>query len=210
MILSFSNTPSIADVSHFNGAVVFAARMIGFFCSTGIKRETKLCNCGPENGFQLLPTEHTQTPNTMRQRAIAKGKKPEKTIRHLSQPERRTEVRLGQAHSPVSTVVQQAVAAFRTMWAFVLASCCVLWTNNWYRAQYMTHPDQRDPSQNCTAMAVPQLKPRPAYLAGSPAIKDLAARITPMARLCNSRKGKFPKHCLTDDMQMFVFQMLHM
>ena len=118
----------------------------------------------------------------MRQRAVPNRKKPKNTTRYLSQAERRTKVRLGQADSAVNTVDEQVAAAFRTTWALVLASCCVLWIDNWYRAQYTTHPDESDRSQNCTAMAVLQLKHRPTYWAGHPAIEDLAARITTAAR----------------------------
>ena len=75
----------------------------------------------------------------------------------------------------------------------MLASCCVLWMDNWYRAQYTTHPDESDRSQNCTAMAVFQLKQRPTYWAGHPAIEDLAARITTVARALQQRERRIPQ-----------------
>ena len=54
--------------------------------------------------------------------------------------------------------------------------------DNCYRAQYTTHPDESDRSQNCIAMAVLQLKQR--------AIEDLAARITTVARALQQRERR--------------------
>ena len=79
----------------------------------------------------------------------------------------------------------------------MLASCCVLWIDNWYRAQYTTHPDESDRSQNCTAIAVLQLKQRPTYSAGHPAIEDLAAGITTVARALQQFERRIP-HTLRD------------
>ena len=75
----------------------------------------------------------------------------------------------------------------------MLASCCVLWMDNWYRAQYTTHPAESDRSGNCTAMPVLQLKWRPTYWAGHPAIEDLAARITTVARTLQQRESRLPQ-----------------
>ena len=44
-------------------AVAFAARKIGFCFSTELKDRNRTGNCGWENGFRLLGTERTQTPN---------------------------------------------------------------------------------------------------------------------------------------------------
>ena len=74
-----------------------------------------------------------------------------------------------------------------------LSSCRVLWMDNWYRAQYTTHPDQSDLSQNCTAMAVLQMKQRPTHCAGHPAIEDLAAQITTVARALQQRERIIPR-----------------
>ena len=46
-------------------AVAFAARQIWFFFPTGFKDGNRTGNCGCENGFRLLGTECTQTPNTI-------------------------------------------------------------------------------------------------------------------------------------------------
>ena len=64
---------------------------------------------------------------------------------------------------------------------------------HWYRAQYTTHPDESDRLQNCTAMAVLQLKERPTYWAGHPAIEDPAARITTVARALQQRERRIPQ-----------------
>ena len=61
-------------------------------------------------------------------------------------------------------------------WTLVLASCCVLWIDQWYQAQYTTHPNESDRPQEFTAMAVLQLKQRTTYWAGHQAVEDLAAR----------------------------------
>ena len=45
-------------------AVAFAARRIGGYSPTGFRDGTRTGNCGWENGFRLLGTERTQTPNT--------------------------------------------------------------------------------------------------------------------------------------------------
>ena len=81
----------------------------------------------------------------------------------------------------------------KATWSLVFSSCCVLWIDNWYRAQYTTHPGESDRSQNCTAMAVLQLKQRPTYWAGHPAIEDLAARITTVARALQQRERRIPQ-----------------
>ena len=65
--------------------------------------------------------------------------------------------------------------------------------DNWYREQYTAHPDESDRSQNCTAMAVLQLKQRPTYCAGHPAIEDLAAQITSVARALQQRETRVPQ-----------------
>ena len=129
----------------------------------------------------------------MRQRAVPNRKKQGNTTGYLTQTERRTKVRLGQADAAADTVDEQAAAAFKATWSLVLSSCCVLWKENWYRAQYTTHPDESDRSQNCTAMAVLQLKQRPAYWAGHPAFEDLAARITTVARALQQRERRIPE-----------------
>ena len=126
----------------------------------------------------------------MRQRAVPNRKKPGNTTGYLTQTERRTKVRLGQADAAADTVDEQAAAALKATWSLVLSSCCVLWIDNWYRAQYTTHPDESDRSQNCTAMAVLQLKQRPTYWAGHPAIEELAARITTVARALQQRERR--------------------
>ena len=99
----------------------------------------------------------------MRQRAVLNRKKPRKKTGYLTQTERRTKVRLGQTDAAADTLDEQAAAALKTTWSLVLSSCCVLWIDNWYRAQYTTHQDESDWSQNCTATAVLQLKQRPTY-----------------------------------------------
>ena len=116
------------------------------------------------------------------QRAVPNRRKPGNTTRSLTQTERRTKVGLAKADAGAMTVDEQAAAAFKAMWTLVLASFCLLWIHNWYRAQYTTHPDESHWSQNCTAMAVLQLKQRPTYWAGRPAIEDLASRITTVTR----------------------------
>ena len=88
---------------------------------------------------------------------------------------------------------QQAASALKATWTLVLASCCVLWIDNWYQAPYTTHPDESDRSQNCTAMAVLQLKQRPTYWEGHPAIEDPAARITTVARALQHREKRIPQ-----------------
>ena len=129
----------------------------------------------------------------MRQRAVPNRKKPGNTTGYLTQTERRTKVRLGQADAAADTVNEQAAAALKATWSPVLSSCCVLWIDCWYRAQYTTHPNETDRSQNRTAMAVLQLKQRPTYWAGHPAIMDLAARITTVARALQQRERRIPK-----------------
>ena len=129
----------------------------------------------------------------MRQRAIPNRKKPGNTTGYLTQIERRTKVRLGQPDAAADTVDDQAAAALKGMWSLVLASCCLLWLDNWYRAQYTTHPDESDRSQNCTAIAVLQLKQGPTYWAGHPAIEDLAARITTVARALRQHERRIPE-----------------
>ena len=80
----------------------------------------------------------------MRQRAVTNRKEPGNTTGYLTQTERRTKVRLGQADSAADTVDEQAAAALKATLTQVLASRCGLWTRNWYRAQYTTHPDKSD------------------------------------------------------------------
>ena len=126
----------------------------------------------------------------MRQRAVPNRKKLGNKTGYLTQTERRREVRLGEADAAADTVDEQAAAALKATWSLVLLSCCVLWIDNWYRAQYTTHPDESDRSQTCTAMAVLQLKQRPTYWAGHPAIEDLAARITTVARVLQQRERR--------------------
>ena len=126
----------------------------------------------------------------MCQRAVPNGKKPGNTTGCLTQTERRPKVRLGQADAAADTVDEQAAAALKATWSLVLSSCCVLWIDTWYRAQYTTHPDESDRLQNCNAMAVLQLKRRPTYWAGHPAIDDLAARITTVARALQQRERR--------------------
>ena len=129
----------------------------------------------------------------MRQRAVPNRKKPGNTTGCLTQTERRTKVRLGQADAAADTVDEQAAAALKATWSLVLSSCCVLWRDNWYRAHYTAHPDKSDRSQNCTAMTVLQLKQRPTYWAGHPAIEDLAARITTVARALQKLERRIPQ-----------------
>ena len=129
----------------------------------------------------------------MRQRAVPNRKKPGNKTGYLTQTERRTKVRLGQADAAPDTVDEQAAAALKATSSLVLSSRCVLWIDNWYRAQYTTHPDESDRSQNYTARAVLQLRQRPTYLAGHPAIEDLAARITTVARALQQRERRIPQ-----------------
>ena len=129
----------------------------------------------------------------MRQRAVPNRKKPGNKTGYLTQTGRRTKVRLGQADAAANTVDEQAAAALKATWSLVLSSCCVLWIDNWYRAQYTTHPDESDRSQNCTAMAVLQLKQRPTYWAGHPAVEDLEVRITTVARALQQRGRRIPQ-----------------
>ena len=129
----------------------------------------------------------------MHQRAVPNRKKPGNTTGYLTQTERRTKVRLGQADAAADTVGDQAAAALKATWSLVLALCCVVWMDNWYRAQYTTHPDESDRSQNCTVMAVLQLKQGPTYWAVHPAIVDRAARITTVARALQQRERRIPK-----------------
>ena len=129
----------------------------------------------------------------MRQRAVPKRKKAGNTTRYLTQIEGRTKERLGQANAAADTMDEQAAAALKATWTLVLASCCVPWIDNWYRAQYTTHLDESDRSQNCTAIAVLQLKQRPSYWARHPAIEDLAAGITSVARALQQRERKIPQ-----------------
>ena len=99
----------------------------------------------------------------MRQRAVPYGKNPGNTARYLTQTERRTKVRLGQADAAPNTMDEQPAVAFEATSTLVLVSFWVLWIDNWYRAQYTTYPDKSDRSQNCIVMAVLQLKQRPPY-----------------------------------------------
>ena len=87
-----------------------------------------------QEGWNLYPL--------MRQRAVPNRKKPGKTTGYLTQTERRTKVRLGQADAAADTVDEQAAVALKATWSLVLSTCCVLWIDNWYRAQYTTHPEK--------------------------------------------------------------------
>ena len=129
----------------------------------------------------------------MRQRAVPNRKKTGNTTEYLTQTERRTKVRLGQADAAADTVDEQAAAALKATSSLVLSLYCVLWIDNWYREQYTTHPDEIDWLQNCTAMAVLQLKQTPTYWAGHPAIEDLAARIPTVARALQQRERRIPQ-----------------
>ena len=129
----------------------------------------------------------------MRQRAVPNRKKPGNTTGYPTLTERRSKVRLGQADAAADTVDEQAAAGLKATWSLVLSSCCVLWIDNWYRAQYTKHPDESDRSQNCTAMVVLSLKWRPTYWAGHPAIEDVAARITTVARALQQRERRIPQ-----------------
>ena len=60
----------------------------------------------------------------MRQRAVSNGKKLGNKTGYLTQTERRTKVRLGQADAAADTV---EAAALKATWSLVLSSCCVLW-----------------------------------------------------------------------------------
>ena len=133
----------------------------------------------------------------MCQRAVPNRKKPGNTTGYLTQTERRKKVRLEQADAAAGTVEEQAAEALKAMWSLVLSSSCLLWIDNWYRAQYTTRPDESDRSQNCTAMEVLQLKQRPTYWAGHPAIEHLAALITTVARALQQRERRMP-HSLRD------------
>ena len=143
--------------------------------------------------MRILPQEGWNLYLLMRQRAVPNRKKPGNTTAYLTQTERQTKVRLEQMDAAADTVDKQAAAALKATSSLVLSSCCVLWIDNWYRAQYKTHPDESDRSQNCTAMAVLQLKQRPTYWAGHPAIEDLAARITTVARSPQQRERRIPQ-----------------
>ena len=129
----------------------------------------------------------------MRQRVVPNSKKPGNTTGYVTETQRGTKVQLGQADGAAGTVDRQAAAVLKATWSLVLSSCCVLWIDNWYRAQYTTHPDESDRSQSCTAMAVLQLKQRPTYWAGHPAIEDLAARIMTVARALQQRERRIPQ-----------------
>ena len=129
----------------------------------------------------------------MRQRTVPNRKKPGNTTGYLTQTERGTKVRLRQADAAADTVDEQAAAALKAMWSLVLSSCCVLWIDNWYQAQYTTHTDESDRSQNCTAMAVLQLKQRSTFWAGHPVIEDLVARITTVARALQQCERRIPQ-----------------
>ena len=129
----------------------------------------------------------------MRQRALPDRKKPGNTTGYLTQTERRKKVQLWQADTAADTVDKEAAAPLKATWTLVLASCCVLWMDNWYRVQYTTHPDESDRSQSCTAIAVLQPKQRQTYWAGHPAIEDQAARVTTVARALQQRERRIPQ-----------------
>ena len=130
---------------------------------------------------RILQQEGWNVYSLMRQRAVPNRKKPGNTTSYLTQTERRTKVGLGQVDTAANTVDVQAATALKATWTLVLASCCVLWIDNWYQAQYTSHRDESDRSQNCAAMAVLQLKQRTTYWARPRAIEDLAACITTVA-----------------------------
>ena len=132
--------------------------------------------------MRILRQEGWKLYLLMRQRAVPNRKTPGNTTGHIRQTERSPKVQLGQADTTADTVDKQAAAAIKKTWTLVLASCCVLWMDSRYRAQYMTHPDGSDRAQNCTAMAVLQLKQRLTHWGGHPAIEDAAAGITTVAR----------------------------
>ena len=135
-------------------------------------------------GFEPVPVDAS--------RGSIKQEKPGKHNRVPNANRKTNKSRLGQADAAADTVDKQAAAALKTTWALVLTSCCVLWMDNWYRANYTTHPDKTDQSQNCTAMAVLQLKQRLTYWAGDPATEDLAARIMTVARALQQRERRIP------------------
>ena len=153
-------------------------------------------------GAPLWETREKGAPSSSQTLAVRKPLQ-----RKADAPERRTKVRLGQANAPANTVDKQAAAALKATWTLVLASCCVLWIDNWYPAQYTTHRDQSDRSQNCTAIAVLQRKQKPTSWAGHPAIEDLEARITTVRRalqqpgrriLQTLRDMGYPDGCVPD------------
>ena len=84
----------------------------------------------------------------MPQVAVPNRKRPGNTTGYLTQTARRTNVRLWQEDTAADTVDEQAATARKATWTLVLASCCVLWIDNWYQAQYTTRPDESDRSQN--------------------------------------------------------------
>ena len=108
---------------------------------------------GGKRWVHILRQEGWNLYLLMRQRAVLNRKKPGNKTGYLRQTERRTKVQLGQADTAADTVDEHAAAALKATWSLVLLSCCVLWIDYWYRAQYATHPDESDWSQNCTAMA---------------------------------------------------------
>ena len=126
----------------------------------------------------------------MRQRAVPNRKKRGNKTGYLTQTERRTKVRLGQADAAADTVDEQAAAALKATWSLVLSSCCVLSID---RGQYTTHQDESDRSKNCTAMAVLQMNQRPTYWAGHPAMAAMGARITTVARALQQRERRIPQ-----------------
>ena len=139
--------------------------------------------------MRILPQEGWNLYLLMVQRAVPNGENPGNTTGYL----RQTKVPLGQADVAADTVDKQAAAAIKATWTLVLATCCMLWMDNWYRAQYTTHPDESDRSQNCTAIAVLQLEQGPTYWAGHPATEDLATRITTVARALQQRERRIPQ-----------------
>ena len=64
MIFIFSTATQWQACPVLMAAVAFAAQRIGFLFSTAIQEENGTGDCGWENGFRLLATERTQTPNT--------------------------------------------------------------------------------------------------------------------------------------------------
>ena len=86
----------------------------------------------------ILRQEGSNLYLLMHQRAVRNRKKPGNTTRNLTQTERQTKVRLGQADAASDTVADKAAAALKATWTLVLASCCLLWIDNWYQAQYST------------------------------------------------------------------------
>ena len=94
--------------------------------------------------MRILRQEAWNVYLLMRQQAVADRKKPGNTTGYLTQTDKRTKVRLGQADAVADTVDEEAAAALKATLGLVLASRLVLWMDNWHRAQYTTHRDKSD------------------------------------------------------------------